>query len=670
MSKEKTDGKELFYRKDERFAHSKLVELGEKRPASVENLDRALLALFQKDFFDYTRQEALIAQKDELSPKLLEEFREAFIKAETRRFSKQLPITTVAEGKNPEKEASDMALREYKSKEKLITTLVEKEAWHRVLNDAIPEKALTKTFPAASVLKAAKVHETNMERLEDIVLGVQNKTYHFMDKGLDFQTGEIVDVTRTGTLWPFSKLVRSRRKGALNYINIKVEREMIQYVLFLHRNFIKYRLYVSTSLRNANATRTYETLVESMSPKYKNKWRTVGELMSEYGVSYNSGSDFLSKVVYGSVKKINKLLGTKIEIEKGYTGRKIDKIRFVISDRDARVLTGDDPSWRVDEKRRDTFGYFIALTEYFEEPYDLSELPRKAFEYNNLLEEDHAFINRHSKLFDQFLENNDAYDELLTMHDLGRLPRGYGLDFDLRVLTGADGKPLASTAIECLDILNKKKASLERTPSLFDAPQEPDMRTPECFTPFGFRISKLRMVTVTKENYREYSSHINIGIKLGKEELFEFENSETREQFVAAFFKPKALEAEVLPVSTDSPASEEAPEERDSVNENVVAEALLNFFRTINPKSRATLKGCQEAAYAILSHYEEGDIANVIGWLLHTKDGEWYRQHVLSPKKFSNKFDDMMNRVASAQYKSVSSGPAADINLLDVLEEI
>lgn len=669
-------GSELFYRKDERWAHSEIVETGQKRPASVENLDRTLLTLYQQDFFDFIKQKELIKQKDKLAPVLLETFRKNFVDTETKRILKALPLSSAAEGRDPASDARKKAASEYEKKKKLITTLIEKEAWKTVLYEAIPEEALTKRFSAHEVMKIANVNETDMSKLENIVLGVQKKIYKWTDKSLNIERGEIVEETPQGTLWPYSKLVRSKRQGSQNFIDIKVERELIQYILFLHTNFIKYRLYVSTTLKNPNATRTYEVLVESLSPKYKNKWRDVRELMKEFGVSYKEGSDFLSKVIYVSVKKINKLLGINVTVDKDYEGKKIVRIRFLISRQDSRVLTGEDNIWRMDARQRDTFGYFIALSEYFEEPFDIEMLYEKASEYNDRIESDRQFALKHKNLYDIHLENIDAYDELLMLHDLGKLPGSYELDFDLRILVGQDGNALATTAVKCLEAIRKKERALTKTPSLFDMDEPATLkRTPEDYVPFVFQLSKARKVEVHKGNYGEYAQQIKMAIQLGKDDSFGFSSTDAATVFNREFFaEMNAIECDVI--------SEEPQKTVPGIEEKQCGGAdgteMHAMFKRINPKTRSSVEACNKTIDEILQDkngeaYTREDIAMVMHWLefIDTRAKKpFYSTIIKTHNQFKKNFEQMYALAQSSDTNSRAlNAPHETIaNLLDELE--
>lgn len=668
---------DLFYRKDERFAHTEIIDSGKKRPASVENLDRTLLTLFQQDFFDLTRQKELIEKKDRLAPILLEEFCKNFIERETNQYLSSLPLTCTKE------DATAHASKLYKEKERLITTLIEKEAWKQVLLEAIPEESLTKRFRAREVLKIANVNETNMQKLEDIVLGVQKKMYRWVDRSVNIKKGEIVEETPQGTLWPYSKLVRSHRRGSDNYIDIKVERELIQYVLFLHKNFVKYRLYISTSLKNPNATRTYEVLVESLTPKYKDKYRDVDELMREFGVNYKEGSDFLSKVVYVSVKKINKLLGTNITIKKSRSRKKINKIFFLISDADKKILIGDDSVWRADAGERDTFGYFIALQEYFQQPFDTFLLAKKSKEYNGLIESDRAFAARYRELYDTYLENTDAFDELLMLHDQGKLPYGLALDLDLRVLVGSDGAPVAETAISCLAALKEKENIAHRTPSLFELEEQSSpVWTPADYIPFEFQLTKARTVTVDKNNYDQYAQKIVMAVNMGRLESFTFASAETAEKFKREFFPEEgAIEAQVVeePEIQTFPVAENeniSTDEADAMSVDAVAEMLHAMFKRRNEKTRSGVNACKKVVVELLEDtggepYELRDIVMVVNWLEHVDPHSkkpFYSNIVKTHTQFKKNFEQMY---AESVYTDRSPGggrAVPDVNILDALE--
>jgi plasmid replication initiation protein len=662
-----------YVRKSEDLARSEVHYADNvKMSGTVERLSQTLLKAVQDRFFDMAKQEKFQELHSVKSLELSEQYKEAYIGARLKKEKRQgrLPI-----GGTAADSPLEIAEKSYMGRKEELDRLASKEAWRIVLQDNIKDDELRLKFYAQDILKVALVSDANTTRLYQDVMKVQKKFNKWAERIFDVKTGTFAERTINATLFPVSTMIQ-RGSGHLNEIEVKVEKDLTHAILFLNKNFLGYHLQIYVELKEPNPQKTYELLIESLSPRGIKNPDELDDIQKRFGTNYDSNADFLAKVIAPSVKKINKALGTKIELKRIKEGRKVRWVRFIVNEQDEKILRGEKViSDFIDPSERETFGYYIALLEYHKGEVERGDLYDRSIELNSSDE-----LSEYQEHYQDYMENLDDYERLMLLNERCKTPEGFVLDMELMILADDKGRPLATTASGCLEELQAfsetKESNQTSLPGMETATRS--SKTYMDFLPFRFKLTASKSELMNSENVNDYAKRIEIAIKMGDHTLFEFEDEKKEREFARDILRKSIdiVDADVIP--SEKPTHEfEHVEPLDETYDDIseAANLMLKFFKAINPKSRATLENCSAAAEEIIAdtgglNYTKEDIRAVTEFLM-SKEGDFWRTVMISPKAFSRNFSKAYDKMAVSSFvpkHNLNATP--DYNILDAMKHI
>jgi hypothetical protein len=653
-----------YVRKSEDLARSEVHYSDNiKMSGVVERLSQTMLKAIQDIFYDMTTQkhyEELAKLKTE---EIFKRYKDIYIGKKTEKFNRQSRLPLDDESSI---NTIQIAEKSFNNKSDEIRRLASKEAWREVLQNEINDSDLRFHFEAQDIFSVANISDTNTSRLFEDVTKVQKKFNRWTERIFDEKTGTFAEKTINATLFPVSELIR-RGHGYKNEIKVKVEKDLIHAILFLNKNFLGYHIQIYAALKEPNALKTYEVLIESLSPRGKSHPEEIDDLQKRFSTSYKSLSDFLSKVIDPSIKAINKALGTEIEIEKIREGRKYRYIRFVISKRDAQILKGEKAiADFVDEQERETFGYYIALLQYHKGEIEKNDLYDRSIDINGSTE-----LETYAAHYNDYLENLDDFDKLLTLAESHKgIPKNFSLDYDLLTLIDdLSGEVVATTASGCLEVLvdlqNPDNDSLTKSLPGFEREKNIQLKYHDFF-PFTFKATPKRSEVISIDNYKAFERRIDAAIRLGIKDQFEFDSDEKRDSFIANVMNREinTFDAEIV-------------DKRPTLTNN--RGFALDFLLKNREINKDFQKGKDKEWEVFLnkifesSSYSEEDFRTLTGdilpnYLLKDKDGsKYYLSNIKNPAWLEKRWDTVIQK-ALIWHKKQSVLPE-NINIFDLYEE-
>ena len=635
-----------YFRKSYSLAHSDVYfkEDG-KFSGTTERISAIILKAIQDRLFNMSIQKELQESAEQMSEEIYIHYKNRFI--ETRK-KKLLSV----DKKKEDGEALGSALIEtsvikaLEGKKEELKRFAYKEAFRRVLAKAFSDDDLMFRFDAKSILDNADVTTQRADIIYKDIKNVQMKFNNWTEKRFDEVTGAFHEKEINATLFPYSSYDRYGQ-GRSNVISIKLEKELLHCVLFLSQSYLKYHVGSYIKLKNPNSMIMYELLIRIANDTYKRKTISISSLQKTFHTKYGSNYEFIRNVLTGSLEHINKKLGCNCSWEPSKTIKKtIIEVEFVISNEDKAILNGAKAIYIKDSVKDEllySFGYYVMLKTAFEKNHLPDNVEQSVEGINALIAAGrYDFGDKYeAEIYAEWNKNIEAIDELRELIESNEILR-QKYEYNQTLLVASyigSAVRVADQAVECLRILREVlEENKERNPSLpgFDAVDDVKERVFK-FLPFDFAANSKVKIVVDEENYNTHLPHIKIALKHMDYEKFIFANKDQKESFISAM-----MEVEKNEMKEELPEKQSA-QITQTFEDNKIAKEVYSFFKEINPASKATESSWGKAVNKILSTFAENDIRAVIDFY-RTKQGNFYLQHVSSPPKFAEKFDDHLHR--------------------------
>lgn len=669
---------EITYKEDTRFN------------ATTERIGAVALKAVQDTLFSFAKKDKIQHELEERRILLKERY--CSLALETRRKKLELEYSKIDKPLPPTK----LELPKYKLDE--FEKLAYIAAFKDVLRANISGDDLKFKFAAAPLFEIAGIPRGNTRRLKTEVGNLQRKFNNWTEKYFDEEIGDIRERDYDSTLFPTSVYYR-RGTGYQNYIELKLNDEMMHLVLFQNQSYLRYHLTSYLALGKPNAMLLYEIIMLSYAPGQKCVY-TVVELQDRFKTDYAKNGEFLKHVLRNALDDLNNYFGTSLnydEVDK--EGRKIVSIAFVVSKEDHQLLLGSKSIWikeDIDEDTLYSWPYFVLLQEAYEleDPERIENIFQKLHDIKTALSaRTHNFIHDEKELYAKWkltLDTVDELQELIKENKVAAAEYEYYPKMLTAVFKGSKVR-VSDYAFDALQIVKEKiKEMTDHHPSLpgFDESDIICMETggagPDLsrFLPFDYKVSARRTVTITKENIRDYIPEISVALEFGDMESFSLNDEQIG--FLRAFINPGEHEESGTASTVDNEqSSARGVEKSKSVDAEIVdeeevviskaAEEIMRYFIEINPKSKITLKSCQSACDKILFDgdreiYVEDDIYAVLNYL-SSKEGSFWQKVVDSLASFQKHFDRLYHQSRSLE-GTVPPIPDDDLDLFSAIDQM
>lgn len=640
--------------------------------ATATKTSRSLLKFTQDLFYNRERQNKMVMQASDRTRIRKEELKQQFFESKTALLKKEYPDTLFSDQGDLQKRLEN----EYKLVQYELNQIAELEVWKEVLNENIGPDETKFRIGMSQVRELAKIPRSNSDHYWKLMKSVQDIKNIWNEPTLKTDRAEVVYEPARGGL--FSKIKKiNNGPGREGEVEITLNREMLHFVLFLNKRYLSFVHEASVTLGDNKKVRLYELLIETINPTRKNRRWSLVELSKRWKgkEKISNNSLFFLREISEPLKDVNDYFGSRIEAVKVKEKRALKYVDFVISKEDEGRLSGAeaDPVSMYEGELTESFGYFLALNEYFCGAIDKSSIGRLAISLERQIEEGELEPSREEYL--RYTENLSKYLSLLHLWESGAFSDTVYLDETLLTLFLKEtGKPVANFAMDCYQEALRYTKDTENTPLL------PGMELPrtkaksiEDFLPFGFSKMDGSFETIYATNYTQYEKIIKMAIRYGDIERFKFDTQEIKEAFerdVMLRTSSETLEAVVVP-------SEEVAEESTPESKQTLAEKMHTMFKRINPKTRSGVAACARAIDEILKDdkgeaYTLDDIKMVMHWLEHVDTRAkkpFYSTIIKTHTQFKKNFEKMY---AIAQDKGQSETDVHDygVNILDALERI
>lgn len=623
-----------YFRKSTEFASADVVLKDEKSTGSIERLSATILKGVQDQMFGIARQKKIEVGSQKLTKQYIEEYHESFMENSIKDIRKKDKSISVEQAKEESEKL-------YIIKKKNIDRLAEKEAWRETIKKEVADDELIFKFDAKSIFDYAKVHGGgHKDRLYNDVKKIQQRFNNWTEKKFDIKSGKIVDKEVTGVLFPYSQYTH----GENSTIEIKLEKEMLQMVLFLNKAFLKYHLDSYIKVGTPNATRLYEVLIDYIAGNLFSSGRDLSfdYLQKKFNTNYKIFRLFLQRLMTPSLEKINSELGTSITWEADKKkGKAIQTIKFIISTHDKRILQGirDDD---VEEHIRYSLEYYCTLLSLAGQRTQGGLKP--------MYEKIRGAINEGK--FDFFGKTKDEItkEHMQNLEDAEELESLIARDNNLAELYYYDAKYLnameieedssfiATSATETLEYIKSSylipKGILSPALPFFESFEE-ERALISSLMPLKFKITEKRIIIIDENNFD--SMKATIEPYLNSCDRFDFNSGDQQKRFCEIFkieyfdTCSAALEAEVVE------------------DNNCVAKGEfqgLHELLQINgmAKTKAELKKWDTVVEELGNIHGSEEVTMTITFLLSgVKDAEFWLKQIPTPAKFKKHFISVLH---------------------------
>lgn len=535
-----------------------------------ERLSKTTLKAIQDTFYAREKSRELVKEDaEQLTESIFKKYYEIRRNKLIGRYNRMAELPLEGEAPNPKK-VDDQLTREAEELQRLAA----KEAWRIVNIDSIPEEDLTLRFYSSPIAKVANIKNLSSTNLFEEVGKLQNRFNRWTEKVFDEESGEVIYKKYRSTLLPTAALVQ-RGKGYRNYIEVKLNRDMLHLVMFLRRNYLRFHLEISVAFNDQKTSTLYEQIVKMITLKKRDEFLSLEDAKKLMGVKIKQSGVFKQRHIVKRIAQINERLNTSIVLEDVKEGRRIIGFRFIASELDRQLLMGERAG--SDFFREDmlySFGYYLALLDYHKAKIPKSRIGIKAIEY-----EEAPIGGDLETTYGDYKENLKSYHELLEVPE-DEYPSGCSLDVELLTLVDENGIPFSNFAYGCMMKMAviKDRERQNSLPGLSDragnANWEMSIRD---LMPFGFLPpGQKKKIVVSDENFGMYQKRIEAAIKFKDSELFVFDNKEKEEFFSQKIIgrSKKTVDAELIVPGV----SEKQPKVKSVMERLSVLDAFAKAF--------------------------------------------------------------------------------------------
>lgn len=641
--------------------------------ATATKTSRSLLKFTQDRFYNRERQNKMVLQAADRTRIRKEELKKQFFESKAELLKKEYPDTLFTEQGDLQKRLDN----EYKLVQYELNQIAELEVWKEVLNENIGPEETKFRIGMSQIRELAKIPRSNSDHYWKLMKSVQDVKNVWNEPTLKNDRAEVIYEPARGGL--FSKIKKiNNGPGREGEVEITLNREMLHFVLFLNKRYLSFVHEASVALGDNKKVRLYELLIETINPTRKNRRWSLVELSKRWKGKEKiaNNSLFILREIDEPLKDVNEYFGSQIKAMRVKEKRALKYIDFVITKEDEGRLSGaePDPISLYEGELTESFGYFLALNEYFCGAIEKSSIGRLGISMERQIEDGELEPSREE--YQRYTDNLSKYLSLLQLWETGVFSDKVYLDETLLTLFLREtGKPLANFAMDCYDEALRYTKDTASTPLLpgMELPQK-KAKSIEDFLPFRFSKMDGSFDVVHASNYSQYEKMIKMAIRYGDIERFKFESEEIMEEFecdVMLRSSSRTLEAVVVPEVQEEEAS--APEPAPSL-----ADKMHDMFRRINPKTRSSVAACTKAIDEILSDkdgdaYTLEDIATVMHWLeyVDTKAKKpFYSTIIKTHTQFKKNFEQLYAhaQASAGSAGATKGGQGPDVNILDALE--